>query len=161
MYKRYGMLRFLTALLFAVPLWICAQQASAQNATEPGYGGGYGGGYDERRWLQPPDPSMQRGYVRVTNDWRDTVKLTMWTKRGTQIGSYWALRPGESSYLLESGQRITARPEYNIRVGDDWGSVELGRVGRFYNNRWQVNVRDIWRATHTGRNPQGWDNSYQ
>lgn len=160
MYKRYGMPRYLTTLLFAIPLWICAQQALAQNATEPGYGTEprYG---DERRWLQPPDPSAQRGYVRVTNDWRDTVRLTMWTKRGMQIGSYWVLRPGESSYLLESGQRITARPEYNIRVGDDWGSVELGRVGRFYNDKWQVNVRDIWRATHAGRNPQGWDNNYQ
>lgn len=152
MYKRNGMLQVLTALLF-VPLLLLAQNSLAQNATEPGF--------DERRWLQPPDPSAQRGYVRVTNDWRDTVKLTMWTRRGMQIGSYWVLRPGESSYLLESGQRITARPEYNIRVGDDWGAVELGRVGRFYNNKWQVNVRDIWRATHAGRTPQGWDNSYQ
>jgi hypothetical protein len=113
----------------------------------------------EKRWLRPPDE--RRAYVKITNDWRDTVRLTMWTKRGTQIGSAWTIRSGQAGYLKEDRQRITATEDYSIRVGDDSTAIPVGRVGERRDDVWYVTVRDIWRATHRhgrgGRGREGGD----
>lgn len=92
--------------------------------------------------------STARGYVRVTNDWRDTVKVTMWTHERQRIGASWEIDPDDTVYLMADGVRIKARSNYKIKVGEDWGWVNIGDVGQFRRGRWYVNVRDIWQATH-------------
>ena len=92
-----------------------------------------------------------RGTIQVTNDWRDEVKLTMWTSQRERIGEYWVLSPGETAFLEYRDVRIKVRPTYKIKVGNDWGWVNLGEVGEFQDGVWYVNVRDIWRATHQDR----------
>jgi hypothetical protein len=89
-----------------------------------------------------------RGYVRVTNDWQDTVKVTVWTHDRQRIGDFWEIDPDDTVYLMAEGVRIKARSSYKIKVGEDWGWVSLGDVGQFRRGRWYINVRDIWRATH-------------
>jgi hypothetical protein len=100
-----------------------------------------------------------RGEIQVTNDWRDPVKVTMWTHQRERIGDYWMIEPGESAFLAIDEDRIRVRPNYKIKVGKDWGWVDLESVGQFHRGAWYVNVRDIWRATHPrgdGRR-SGWD----
>jgi hypothetical protein len=143
-------LSVLASMMLMVPLWVFAQ-GNVVIPDDPPSMGPYA----------PPDASRERGYIRVTNDWRDVVKITVWTRRGRQIGDYWTINPGQSVFLAgEGGQRITARPEYTIRVGDDWGSVEIGQIGYLRGDKWYINVRDVWRATHPGgrRNRGGWEN---
>lgn len=89
-----------------------------------------------------------RGQIQITNDWRDTVSVTMWTNRRERIGDSWDIDSGETAFLAVDGARIKVRPNYKIKVGNDWGWVDLGRVGQFERGIWYVNVRDIWRATH-------------
>lgn len=89
-----------------------------------------------------------RGEIQVQNNWRDTVEVTMWTHQRERIGDAWEINPGQTVYLLADGIRIKARPNYKIKVGDDWGWVNLGDVGEFRRGRWHVRVRDIWQATH-------------
>ena len=122
----------LVALLCLVP-----GGASAQEGYSP---------YDVQRPRDRP-----RGEIQVTNDWRDAVTVTMWTHRRERIGDSWVLEPGESAYLAVDEDRIKVRPNYKIKVGNDWGWVNLGEVGEFYRGAWHVNVRDIWRATHQRR----------
>ncbi len=93
----------------------------------------------------------RRGVVQVTNDWRDEVNITMWTQDRERIGEYWTLGSGETAFLEYRNARIKVRPNYKIKVGEDWGWVNLGDVGEFQNGVWYVNVRDIWRATHRNR----------
>jgi hypothetical protein len=116
----------LAVLLLMAPDWVVAQE----------YGRGEGG---------------RRGTIQVTNDWRDEVKLTMWTSDRERIGEYWTLNPGDSSFLEYRDVRIKVRSSYKIKVGEDWGRVNLRDVGEFQNGVWYVNVRDIWRATHQDR----------
>ncbi|CDI01538.1 exported hypothetical protein [Candidatus Competibacter denitrificans Run_A_D11] len=92
--------------------------------------------------------SQPRGYIQVNNDWRDVVSVTMWTHQRERIGDAWEIEPGKTVYLLADGVRIKARANYKIKVGDEWGRVNLGDVGQFRGGRWYVRVRDIWRATH-------------
>lgn len=120
------------AWLFALPVLAAAQNDMDSDS--------------EKRWLRPPDE--RRAYVKVTNDWRDTVRLTMWTRRGTQIGDSWVIRPGQSGLLREGGQKITAQGEYGIRVGDDPGIALVQDVGQRQGSTWYINVRDVWRVTH-------------
>ena len=89
-----------------------------------------------------------RGQIQVTNDWRDTVSVTMWTHRRERIGDSWEIEPGESAFLAVDEDRIKVRPNYKIKVGNDWGWVNLGDVARYRRGVWYVTVRDIWRATH-------------
>jgi hypothetical protein len=99
-----------------------------------------------------------RGEIQVTNDWRDTVKVTMWTHRRERIGDYWLIEPGDSAFLAIDEDRIKVRPNYKIKVGDGWGWVELENVGEFHRGVWYVNVRDIWRATHPHSGDRsGWE----
>ena len=116
----------LAVLLLTAPAWVAAQE----------YYRGEGG---------------RRGTIQVTNDWRDEVKLTMWTSDRERIGEYWTLSPGETAFLEYRDVRIKVRSSYKIKVGDDWGRVNLRDVGEFQNGVWYVNVRDIWRATHQDR----------
>jgi hypothetical protein len=91
-----------------------------------------------------------RGPIHVVNDWRDEVQLSMWTERRERVGE-WAIRPREQVILQEGGERIKVRPNYKIKVGDDWGWVDVGQVGQFQNGTWYVNVREVWQATHRER----------
>jgi hypothetical protein len=101
----------------------------------------------ERHWLSPPNE--RRAYVEIANDWRDTVRLTMWTKRGERIGSAWTIRSGQTGLLKDEGHRITATADYNIRVGDDPATTSVGDVGERRGDMWHIRVRDIWQATHS------------
>ena len=85
---------------------------------------------------QPGEPRTEfgsrgpRGSVVVTNDWQDEVTLSMWSSNRERIGE-WVIRPGTNAVLEEGGARIRVRPNYKIKVGEDWGWVNLGDVGRF------------------------------
>jgi len=95
-------------------------------------------------------PYRARGSVLVTNDWQDEVSFSMWSSNRQRIGE-WVIQPGQNAVLQESGYTVRARPSYKIKVGEDWGWVNLVEVGRFQQGTWYVNVRDIWRATHRQR----------
>lgn len=97
-----------------------------------------------------------RGPIEVTNDWRNEVQVTMWTHRRERIGESWSLDPGDVAFLAVGSSRIKVRPNYKIKVGNDWGWVDVGEVGEFQDGVWYVNVRDVWRATHRDR-PGGRD----
>ncbi len=131
MTKIISTLIIMATLLFIAPIGAMAQQDRYSPPYEP----------------EPPR-DRPRGQIQVTNDWRDEVRLTMWTHRRERIGDSWTLSPGETAVLAVDGIRIKVRPNYKIKVGDDWGWVNLGVVGEFSRGVWRVNVRDIWRATH-------------
>jgi hypothetical protein len=105
---------------------------------------------------QPREPrsdrgaEQARGTIQVVNDWRNEVSLSMWSDQRERIGA-WSIRPGEEVVLQERGQRIKVRPTYKIKVGDDWGWVDVAQVGQFQNGTWYVNVWDVWQATHAER----------
>lgn len=104
---------------------------------------------DDRSWRDTQSERQRpRGELRITNDWRDEVNVSVWTQRRERIGEGWSLEPGRTALLLADGQRIRVRPNYKIKVGDDWGWTNVGDVGEFRRGVWYVNVRDIWRATH-------------
>ena len=106
--------------------------------------------YRESRPAQTYDQA--RGPIEVVNDWRDVVNVSMWSARREQIGA-WLVRPGERVLLGEARRPIRVRPNYKIKVGDDWGWVDVGQVGQFQNGTWYVNVRDVWQATHNRARP--------
>jgi len=91
-----------------------------------------------------------RGAIYVMNDWQDDVKVSMWSGRREWIGA-WVIRPGDRTVLEVDGQQIKVRPNYKIKVGEEWGWVDVGQVGQFQQGTWYVSVRDIWRATHGPR----------
>jgi hypothetical protein len=93
-----------------------------------------------------------RGPIQVINDWRDVVNVSMWSDRRERIGA-WVVRPGERALLGEARRPIRVRPTYKIKVGDNWGWVDVGQVGQFQNGTWYVNVRDVWQATHERPRP--------
>ncbi len=117
--------------LLVIGLWAIPLVTSAQ-------------GYDDR-------DEDGRGPIEVTNDWRDEVQITMWTHRRERIGGSWTLDPGDAAFLAVERDRIKVRPRYKIKVGNDWGWVNVGQVGHFQDGVWYVNVRDVWRATHRDR----------
>jgi hypothetical protein len=106
--------------------------------------------YRESRPAQHDDHA--RGPIEVVNDWRDVVHVSMWSARREPIGA-WLVRPGERVLLGEARRPIRVRPNYKIKVGDEWGWVDVGQVGQFQNGRWYVNVRDVWQATHDRSRP--------
>jgi hypothetical protein len=122
--------RFIALLLF-----MASSSVFAQNQVDDG-----------KPWLKAPD--TQRAWVYIKNDYTNTIKLTMWTKRGAQVGDAWVLEPGKAGYLVEGSQKITASPEYVIKVGDDPGEVALYTVSERHGQTWNVSVRKIWLATH-------------
>jgi len=126
--KWFGIGGMLAAVLWLTiaPEWVVAQE----------YDRGEGG---------------RRGPIYVTNDWRDDVRITMWTSDRERIGESWALGPGDSAFLEYRNTRIKVRSRYKIKVGEDWGWVNVRDVADFQNGVWYVNVRDIWRATHRDR----------
>ncbi len=88
-----------------------------------------------------------RGLLEVLNDWQEEVQVTVWSHRRERIGA-WMIRAGDTVFFDVDGQRIKVRPHYKIKVGEDWGWMDVGQVGEFHNGVWYVRVRDIWRATH-------------
>ena len=103
---------------------------------------------------RPPHPESYgdepRGLLEVINDWQDQVTITVWSSQRERIGQ-WVLSPGAMNTFEDGGRRIKVRPHYKIKVGEDWGWVDVGHVGQFHNGVWYVRVRDIWRATHGAR----------
>jgi len=91
-----------------------------------------------------------RGLLEVINDWQDQVSITVWSNQRERIGE-WVVSPGQTNTFAEGGRRVNVRPHYKIKVGEDWGWVDVGQVGQFHNGVWYVRVRDIWRATHGTR----------
>ena len=58
--------------------------------------------------------------------------------------------------LQDRDERIRVRPNYKIKVGNDWGWMDVEQVDQFQNGTWYVNVRNVWAATHYDR-PEGRD----
>ena len=98
-----------------------------------------------------------RGDIQVTNDWENTVRVTLWKQRGEQISRRsWTIPQGQSAVLGDEGGRsIRVRSDDKIKVGEDWGRVDIGAVGQLQNGAWYVSVRDVWRATHQRRGRPG------
>jgi len=98
-----------------------------------------------------------RGQIRVTNNWDDTVTVTLWKQRGEQMSRQnWTIAPGQVVLLAgEDGRPLWVRGSDKIKAGEDWGRVDIGRVGQFQRGAWRVNVREIWRATHQRRDRAG------
>src|SRR3989442_12536729 len=88
-----------------------------------------------------------RGDIQVTNDWDNTVRVTLWKQRGEQISRQsWTIQPGQSTLLGdERGRSIRVRSDDKIKVGEDWGRVAIGTVGQLQGNTqgntWYVIVR--------------------
>jgi len=91
-----------------------------------------------------------RGDIQVFNNWDNIVKVTLWKQRGEQISRRsWTIPPGQSVILGDEGSRsIRVRADDKIKVGEEWGRVDIGTVGQLQSGVWNVNVRDVWRATH-------------
>jgi hypothetical protein len=106
--------------------------------------------YRESRQVRTYDQA--RGPIQVINDWRDVVNVSMWSEHRERIGE-WTVQPGERAMLGEARRPIRVRPNYKIKVGDDWGWVDVGQVGQFQNGTWYVNVREVWQATHERPRP--------
>ncbi len=142
--KSMGWYSVLALALFLTPLLALAQ---IQIQLPPGWPSFS----DEPR---PPHPEAHgdepRGLLEVINDWQDQVNITLWSNQRERIGE-WVLNPGAMNTFEDGGHRIKVRPHYKIKVGDDWGWVDVGHVGQFQNGVWYVRVRDIWRATHGAR----------
>ena len=54
--------------------------------------------------------------------------------------------------MLEAdGVRIKVRPRDKIKLGEEWGWVDVEDVDQFHQGPWYVSVRNVWRATHRER----------
>jgi len=142
--RQMGWVSMVALVLFLTPLLALAQ---IQIQLPPGWPPFS----DEPR---PPHPESYgdepRGLLEVINDWQDQVTITVWSSQRERIGQ-WVLSPGAMNTFEDGGRRIKVRPHYKIKVGEDWGWVDVGHVGQFTNGIWYVRVRDIWRATHGAR----------
>jgi hypothetical protein len=98
-----------------------------------------------------------RGDIQVTNDWENTVRVTLWKERGGQMSRRtWTIPQGQSAVLAgEDGRSLRVGGNDKIKVGDDWGRVDIRTVGQRQDGIWNVSVRDVWRATHQGRGRSG------
>jgi|RhiMetdeSRZDD1v2_1073273.scaffolds.fasta_scaffold187633_3 hypothetical protein len=101
---------------------------------------------------QARDSAHARGPMHIINDWRGAVTVNMWSQHREWLGA-WVVRPGERVVLGEARRPIWVRPTYKIKVGDDWGWVDVGHVGQFQNGTWYVYVREVWQATHARPRP--------
>ena len=144
--KRIGWYSVLAVVLFCTPLLAMAQ-IQIQIPLPPGW--------PQFPTERPPPPPERyadepRGLLEVINDWDDQVRITVWSNQRERIGE-WVVSPGQINTFEEGGWRVKVRPHYKIKVGEDWGWVDVGQVGQFHNGAWYVRVRDIWRATHGAR----------
>jgi hypothetical protein len=108
-----------------------------------------------RETRQDRSADRSRGEVQVVNDLREEVSLSVWSANRERLGE-WSIRPGENVVLQERGERIKARSNDKITLGDGGDSVDVGQIGQFRNGAWHVNVRDVWAATNPD-GPQGRD----
>jgi hypothetical protein len=99
----------------------------------------------------------ERGDIQVTNDWENTVKVTLWKERGGQMSRRtWTIPQGQSVVLAgEDGRSLRVGGNDKIKVGDDWGRVDIRNVGQLQGGLWNVSVRNIWQATHQRRGRSG------
>jgi len=105
--------------------------------------------------LMPNNTSAnsERMPIRVFNNYKDTVVLTLWTPNKEKVGT-WTLPNGKSAYLNNSeGRRLRVSSLAKIKVGEEWGWVDVGQVAEQRNNTWIVDVRTIWQKTHEGIMP--------
>ena len=68
----------------------------------------------------------------------------------------WTIPQGQSAVLAsEDGRSMRVGGNDKIKVGDDWGRVDIRTVGQLQSGIWNVSVREIWRATHQRRGRPG------
>jgi hypothetical protein len=98
-----------------------------------------------------------RGDIQVTNDWQNTVTVTIGKERGGQLRRQpWTIHPGQTALLAdESGRSLQVRGNDKINVGNDWGQVDIRTDGQNVGGIWYVRVRDVWQATHPQGRPGG------
>jgi len=142
--KPLGWCSLLTVVLFLTPLLALAQ---IQVPLPPGWPQ-----FPNELRPRPPEHygDEPRGLLEVINDWQEQVSITVWSNQRERIGE-WVLQPGSLNTFEDGGARMKVRPHYKIKVGEDWGWVDVGQVGQFQNGVWYVRVRDLWRATHGAR----------
>jgi len=126
--KRIGWYSVLAVALFCTPL-LASAQVQIQIPLPPGW--------PQFREEPPPAPPEHygdepRGLLEVINDWEDQVSITVWTNQRERIGE-WVVSPGQINTFEEGGRRVKVRPHYKIKVGEDWGWVDVGQVGQFHN----------------------------
>jgi len=95
---------------------------------------------------------QQRGTIRIDNDQRRAVHITIWTNRGRELGGGWRFRSGESAFLAVGERKIRVRSNYQIKVGNGSRRANIGDVGRFRNGVWYVNVQNLRRDQYPDRN---------
>jgi hypothetical protein len=67
----------------------------------------------------------------------------------------WTIPRGQSAVLADESRRsLRVGGSDKIKVGNDWGWVDIGTVGQLQGRTWYVNVREVWRATHQHRGQQ-------
>jgi hypothetical protein len=95
--------------------------------------------------------------IQVINNWENTVHVTLWNERGGQMTRRsWTIPQGQSAILAdESGRSLWVGGSDKIKVGNDWGRVDIGAVGQLQGRIWYVRVRDVWQATHHRGRPRG------
>jgi hypothetical protein len=98
-----------------------------------------------------------RGDIQVTNDWENTVRVTLWKERGGQMSRRtWTIPQGQSAVLAgEDSQSLRVGGHDKIKVGEDWGRADIRTVGQLQSGIWNVSVRNIWQATHQRRGRPG------
>ena len=97
-----------------------------------------------------------RGNIKVTNDWENTVQVTLLKERGGQMPRTWTIAPGQSAVLGDgSGRALLVGANDKIKVGKDWEWADIGTVGELRGHTWVVGVRNVWRATHQDRGQGG------
>src|SRR5882672_1140805 len=84
-----------------------------------------------------------RGDIQITNDWENTVRVTLWKERGGQMSRRtWTIPQGQSAVLAnEDGRSLRVGGNDKIKVGDDWGRVDIRNVGQLQGGLWNVSVR--------------------
>lgn|GEM_PF-3926312 len=88
--------------------------------------------------------------VRIKNDYdrQDSVLVTLWTpERQKKLGT-WTVPRGESVYLGMNGTTLRITGDYKIKVGEEWGWVNIGDVAVQHGTTWVTTVRKIYQATH-------------
>ena len=139
------------SVVLAVLLWLTPLLAIAQVQIQLPVPPGWPQFPNEPRPVPPgPYGDEPRGLLEVINDWDNPVTITLWSHQRERIGE-WVVNPGQINTFDDGGRRVKVRPHYKIKVGEDWGWVDVGQVGQFHNGAWFVRIRDIWRATHGAR----------
>jgi hypothetical protein len=117
----------LAVLLGVAPIPAVAQGYGRDRTAERGTIEGFSS--DEARGREyGRDQAEERGTIRIDNNWRGAVHITVWTNRGRELGGGWRFRSGESAFLAVGERKIKVRPNYMIRSATTGGGLTSGTL---------------------------------